>query len=102
MLVYTGKTRIAQIVGFLPWKTLHRIVTRYCGDHRVRTHTCAEQFRIIAFAQATYRESLHDIEACLSAQTTELCHMGPGQPVCRSPLADANETRDWRIHAEFA
>jgi Domain of unknown function (DUF4372)/Transposase DDE domain len=100
--MYTGKTLFAQIMDFLPWKTFHRIVARYGGDHRVRTLTCAEQFRIMAFAQITYRESLRDIEACLSAQASKLYHMGLGQPVSRSTLADANEARDWRIHAEFA
>ena len=56
----------------------------------------------MAFAQITYRESLRDIEACLSAQAAKLYHMGFRQPVSRSTLADANESRDWRIYAEFA
>jgi hypothetical protein len=56
----------------------------------------------MAFAQLTYRESLRDIEVCLTAQATKLYHMGFRQPVRRSTLADANEARDWRIHAEFA
>jgi len=89
-------------MDFLPWKTFHRIVSRYGGDHRVRTLTCAEQLRCMAFAQLTYRESLRDIEACLSAQTAKLYHMGFRQPVSRSTLADANESRDWRMYAEFA
>ena len=98
-----GKTLFAQILDFLPWKTFHRIVTRYYGgDYRVRTLTCAEQFRCMAFAQLTYRESLRDIEACLSAQAGKLYHMGFRAPVSRSTLADANEGRDWRIYAEFA
>ena len=97
-----GKTLFAQVLDFLPWSTFHRIVTRYGGDHRVRTLTCSEQFRCMAFAQLTYRESLRDIEACLSAQTAKLYHMGFRQPVSRSTLADANERRDWRIYAEFA
>ena len=64
----TGKTLFAQIMDFLPWKTFHRIVARHGGDKGVRTLTCAEQFRAMAFAQLTYRESLRDIEACLQAQ----------------------------------
>jgi hypothetical protein len=40
--------------------------------------------------------------ACLSAQSAKLYHMGFRGPVRRSTLADANETRDWRIYAEFA
>ena len=100
--MYIGKTLFTQIMDFLPWKTFHRIVARHGGDHRVRTLTCAEHFRILAFAQLTYRESLRDIEACLSAQAAKLYHMGIREPVSRSTLADANELRDWRIYAEFA
>ena len=100
--MYTGKTLFAQIMDFLPWKTFHRLVSRYDGDHRVRTLPCAEHFRVLAFAQLTYRESLRDIEACLSAQSAKLYHMGIRSPIKRSTLADANERRDWRIYAEFA
>jgi len=100
--MHIGKTLFAQVMDFLPWKTFHRIVTRYHGNHRVRTLSCAEQFRCMAFAQLTYRESLRDIEVCLSAQAAKLYHMGFRQPVSRSTLADANERRDWRIYADFA
>jgi hypothetical protein len=57
---------------FLPWTTFARYVTRYRGDKGVRTLTCAEQFRAMAFAQLTYRESLRVIEACLLAQAAKL------------------------------
>ena len=100
--MYVGKPLFAQIMDFLPWKTFHRIVARHGGDHRVRTLSCAEHFRILAFAQLTYRESLRDIEACLSAQSVKLYHMGIRSAVSRSTLADANELRDWHIYAEFA
>ena len=98
----TGKTLFAQIMDYLPWKTFHRLVSRYDGDHRVRTLPCTEHFRALAFAQLTYRESLRDIEVCLSAQSAKLYHMGIRSPIKRSTLADANERRDWRIYAEFA
>ena len=97
----TGKTLFAQLMDFLPWTTFTRIVDRYGGDHRVRTLSCAEQYRSMAFAQLTYRESLRDIETCLSVHASKLYHMGFRQPVRRSTLADANERRDWRIHAAF-
>lgn len=97
-----GKTLFAQLMDFLPWKTFHRIVDRYDGDRYVKSMTCANQFRVMAFAQLTYRESLRDIEVCLSAQSAKLYHMGMRQEVKRSTLADANEARDWRIHAELA
>lgn len=98
----TGQTLFAQIMDHLPWKTFHRVVARYDGDYRIRTLPCAEHFRILAFAQLTYRESLRDIEACLSAQAAKLYHMGIRSPVRRATLADANERRDWRIYADFA
>jgi hypothetical protein len=56
----------------------------------------------MAFAQLTYRESLRDIEVCLSAQGRKLYHSGLRSTVRRSTLADANENRDWRIFADFA
>ncbi len=62
----TGKTLFAQLMDFLPWTTFTRIVARYEGDRAIRTLSCAEQFRVMAFAQLTYRESLRDIEACLA------------------------------------
>ena len=98
----TGKTLFAQLIDFLPLKTLGRIVARYDGDSRVRTLSCSEQYRAMAFAQLTYRESLRDIETCLSVQASKLYHMGFSEPVRRSTLADANEARDWRIYAELA
>jgi hypothetical protein len=97
-----GKTLFTQLMDFLPWSTFARLVERYGGDHRARTLTCAEQYRAMAFAQLTFRESLRDIETCLSAQASKRYHMGFRNPVRRSTLADANETRDWRIYAEFA
>ena len=95
--MHIGKTLFAHLMDFLPWKTFHRLV-----DRDVKSMTCADQFRVMAFAQLPYRESLRDIEVCLSAQSAKLYHMGVRQAVKRSTLADANEARDWRIHAELA
>ena len=100
--MYAGKTLFAQLMDFLPWTTFARIVERYDGNRRVRALPCTEHFRVLAFAQLTYRESLRDIEACLCAQSAKLYHMGIRSPVRRSTLADANERRDWRLYAEFA
>ena len=100
--MYTGKTLFAQLMDFVPWTTFVKIVARYSGDHRVRTLSCGEQYRAMALAQLTYRESLRDIETCLSVQASKLYHLGFREPVRRSTLADANEMRDWRIHAELA
>ena len=97
-----GKLLFSQLMDFLPWTSFARSVARYGGDRRVRSLTCAEQFRAMAFAQLTYRESLRDIEACLTAQPAKLYPMGFRSPVRRSTLAEANESRDWRIYAELA
>jgi hypothetical protein len=97
-----GKTLFSQLMDCLPWSTFTRIVARYHGDHSVQTFPCTEQYRAMAFAQLTYRESLRDIEACLSAQPAKLWRMGFRGPVRRSTLSDANQFRDWRIYAEFA
>lgn len=70
-----GKTLFAQLMDFLPWSTFTRLVARYDGDRGVRVLSCAEQYRVMAFAQLTYRESLRDIEACLSSQTAKLYRM---------------------------
>ena len=97
-----GKTLFAQIMEFIPWTSFSRIVQRYGGDAGVRRLSCAEQFRVMAFAQLTWRESLRDIEVTLSANASKLYAMGLRHGVHRSTLADANESRDWRIWCDLA
>jgi Domain of unknown function (DUF4372)/Transposase DDE domain len=97
-----GKTLFAQLMEFVPWTSFTRIVHRYSGNSGARTLSCAEQFRAMAFAQLTWRESLRDIEASLSANAAKLYAMGFRSPVKRSTLADANELRDWRIWSDLA
>lgn len=97
-----GKTLFAQLMEFVPWTSFTRIVARYGGDSGVRCLPCTEQFRAMAFAQLTYRESLRDIEACLLANQAKLYGMGFRSPIRRSTLADANEGRDWHIWADLA
>lgn len=97
-----GKTMFAQVMEFVPWTSFSRIVTRYGGDAGVRRLTCTEQFRAMAFAQLTWRESLRDIEVTLGANATKLYAMGFRHAVARSTLADANESRDWRIWSDLA
>jgi len=97
-----GKTLFAQLMEFVPWTSFTRIVARYGGDSGVRSLSCTEQFRAMAFAQLTYRESLRDIETCLLANQAKMYGMGFRAPVRRSTLADANEGRDWHIWEELA
>lgn len=100
--MHAGKLVFAQLTSHLPLSTFRRCVAAYGGEHKVKSFSCLEQFLCLAFAQLTYRESLRDIEACLRAQSDKLYHMGIRSRISRSTLADANEARDWRIHAAFA
>jgi transposase len=97
-----GKTQFAQVMEFVPWKTFGRIIERHRGDAGVRTLGCADLFRIMAFAQLTWRESLRDIEACLAANRGKLFHMGLKNVPARSTLSDALNLRDWRIYHGLA
>jgi Transposase DDE domain/Domain of unknown function (DUF4372) len=100
--MHVGKLIFAQVMEFAPWHTFRRLVVKYQGNFNVRTFTCLDQFLCMAFAQLTYRESLRDVEACLRAQASKLYHLGLRGHVSRSALADANESRDWRIYCDFA
>jgi len=100
--VNAGKTLFAQVMDFVPWTSFARIVQRHSGNAGVRTLSCAEQFRAMAFAQLTWRESLRDIETSLSANAKKRYAMGFRSAVKRSTLADANESRDWHIWSDLA
>jgi hypothetical protein len=93
-----GKTLFAQVMEYVPWKSFGRIIERHRGDSGVRTLSCAELFRVMVFAQLTWRESLRDIEVCLSANQDKLFHMGITRAPARSTLSDALGLRDWRIY----
>ena len=97
-----GRTIFAQVMDHIPVQEFQKCVIRYGGDHNRRGFSCWDQFLCLAFAQVTYRESLRDIEACLRSVGSKLYHMGFRGKVSRSTLADANETHDWRIYADFA
>ena len=97
-----GQTIFAQLMGCISHPEFELCVDRYNGNHRVRQFSCWEQFLAMAFAQLTHRESLRDIEVSLATHRGKLYHSGFRHPVRRSTLADANETRDWRIYADFA
>jgi hypothetical protein len=100
--VNQGRTVFSQLLSFLPDREFRRCVARYGGDARPRGFSCWDQYLSMAFAQLTYREGLRDIEACLRSLGGKLYHMGFHSRVARSTLADANDTHDWRIYADFA
>ena len=89
-------------MDYLPAYEFQKCVNRYHGDYKQRNFSCRDQFLSMAFAQLTYRESLRDIETCLRSIGSKLYHMGFRSTIARSTLADANESRDWRIYADFA
>jgi hypothetical protein len=97
-----GATVFSQLMSLLPLHEFRKCVRRYRGDYKVQSFTCMDQFLSMAFAQLTFRESLRDIESCLRAVRSKLYHMGIRGSVARSTLGHANETRDWRIYADFA
>ena len=97
-----GKTLFAQVMEYVPWKTFGRIIERHGGDAGVRTLSCADLFRVMVFAQLTWRESLRDIEVCLTANQAKLFHMGMKGVPARSTLSDALNLRDWRIYYALA
>jgi hypothetical protein len=98
----SGRTMFAQVMDFLPLAEFRRCVDRYRGDYKVQSFSCLDQFLCLAFAQLTGRESLRDIETCLRSQRAKLYHMGFRGRISRNTLAHANETRHWRIFADFA
>ena len=98
----TGKNIFSQLMDFLPLNEFRKCVNRYNGNHNTRTFSCLDQYLSMAFAQLTYRESLRDIEVCLRSVQNKLYHIGIKGKISRSTLADANETRDWHIYADFA
>jgi hypothetical protein len=98
----SGRTIFAQVMDFLPLPDFRRCVQRYRGEYKVQSFSCWDQFLCLAFAQLTGRESLRDVEACLRSQHSKLYHMGFRSRISRNTLAHANETRDWRIFADFA
>ena len=91
--MHEGKLIFAQVMDHLPMHTFRRCVERYEGNKAVKSFSCSDQFRCMAFAQFTWRESLRDIETCLRAQSEKLYHMGIRGGVARATLADANELR---------
>jgi IS4 transposase len=100
--MHEGQFVFSQLMEFVPWRRFQTCVNRYGGDYKVSTYKCAEQFRVMAFAQLTYRHSLREVEACLRVVKPKLYHMGIHSTISHSNLAHANHQRDWRIYADFA
>lgn len=97
-----GKYVFSQLLAFLPKYEFDKCVRRYKGNHRIKSFGCWSQFLCLSWGQLTHRESLRDIVTCLQAKGKKLYHLGFKGNIARSTLADANESRNWRIYADFA
>lgn len=56
--MYAGRYIFSQMMNHLPWHIFRRCVARYDGDRKIKHFSCHDQFRCLAFAQLTWRESL--------------------------------------------
>ena len=97
-----GKTIFSQIMSLMPERDFKTCVDRYKGNYRARNFSCKDQFPVMSYAQLTGRDSLRDIENCLTALSSKLYHCGISYAVPRNTLAKANEKRDWHIYKDFA
>ena len=100
--MHAGKLVFAQLMAHLPLHIFRQCVANYPSRYPTLTFSHLDQFLCLAFAQLTYRESLRDIETCLRAHQAKLYHLGIRGTIAKSTLADANESRDWRIYQDFA
>jgi len=97
-----GKYVFAQLFDLVSRYQFDKSVEKYKGNHRIKRFNCWEHFLVMSFAQLAFRESLRDIECCLSSMQAKLYHCGIKTVVARSTLADANENRNWQIYADTA
>src|SRR5258707_2397001 len=100
--MHSGKFVFSQVLARVPHWEFQRVARRHGVDSPKFKFGAWEHFAALVFAQLTFRESLRDIEACLSAQRSLAYHLGFHHGVRRSTLADANERRDWRFLADIA
>jgi len=70
--MHSGKLVFTWVLEHVPQHHFRRCVQLYHGNRYVERFTCQDQFRAMAFAQLSDRESLRDIEACLAAQQDRL------------------------------
>jgi hypothetical protein len=96
-----GQLIFSQVINLLYRTQFDRCIEKYPMPRKSRSLSARDHFLVMAFAQLTFRESLRDIEACLS-QCSHLYAMGIRGNITRTNLAYANENRDWRTFEELA
>ena len=100
--MFQGKFVFSQIMDIIPWERFQTCVNRYNGDYRVQEFKCSDYFKVMIFAQLTYRESLRDIVNCFRAVPQKCYHLGICNNLSRNNLSNATRRRNWRIFADFA
>lgn len=101
-MAFSGRFVFSQVVTPVHRQLFARCVDPYQGDYEVQHFSCREQFLCLAFAQLTGRESLRDIEVCRNARPEHGGRLGFSKPIARRTLAEANDSRDWRIYGDLA
>lgn len=97
-----GKYVFSQLIEFLSHNDFLRCVSKYQGNHRVKTFTCWHQLLYMMFGQLSNRDSLSELIVCLQSQQNKSYHLGMGKGTSKANLAKANEKRDYRIYEMFA
>lgn len=100
--MFQGKFIFSQIMEIVPWERFQTCVNRYKGDYYVKEFKCADYFKVMAFAQLTYRESLRDISNCLKAVPMKFYHLGISDNLSKSNISKATQRRSWMIFSDFA
>jgi len=100
--MFHGKFVFSQIMELVPWERFQTCVNRYNGDYHIKKFKCSDYFKVMSFAQLTYRESLRDIVNCFRAVPEKCYHLGISNNLSRNNLSNATQRRDWRIFFDFA
>ena len=101
--MYVGSLVFAQLMSLLPLHAFHRCVQRYDGHRYVKNFSCLDQFLCHGFRTTDLAREFarhRNLSARLGDPNSTTAAFANPPP--RSTLADANETRDWRIFADFA
>ncbi len=94
-------TMIGKILTPLNRRKFKRFVDKYGGDFGAKKMRCWEQFIAIFLGQLGGHTSLREIETMVQFHGNEHYHLGLHRNIARSTLANANETRDWRIYRDI-
>jgi hypothetical protein len=101
IVINSGKFVFAQILSIINSYKFSKCVKRYNCNFNTRGLNCWNQFVQLFFGQFTARNGLIDIYLSLSAHKNNLYYLGIKQSVNQSTLSCANESRNWRIFANF-